>query len=84
MLPEAQPPETTKVAARTKSKVTLKYKTEYRVRSWAAHEESLGPSRATPRNNAGRPDSGFGRLFTTKAGTQSSQVTNPTNQAHDD
>ncbi len=29
------------MAARTKSKVTLKYKTKYRVRNWAAYEESL-------------------------------------------
>jgi len=29
------------MAARTKSKVTLKYKTKYRVRNWAAYEKSL-------------------------------------------
>ena len=29
------------MAARTKSKVTPKYKTKYRVRNWAAYEESL-------------------------------------------
>ena len=29
------------MAARTKSKVTPKYKTRYRVRNWAAYEESL-------------------------------------------
>ena len=29
------------MAARTKSKVTPKYTTKHRVRSWAAHEESL-------------------------------------------
>jgi len=33
--------ETTKMAARRQSKVTLKYKTKYRVRNWAAYEESL-------------------------------------------
>ena len=29
------------MAARTKSKVTPKYKTKYRVRNWAVYEESL-------------------------------------------
>ena len=29
------------MAARTKSKVTQKYKTKYRVRNWAVYEESL-------------------------------------------
>ena len=29
------------MAARTKSKVTRKYKTTYRVRNWAVYEESL-------------------------------------------
>ena len=29
------------MAVRTKSKVTLKYKTKYRLRNWAAYEESL-------------------------------------------
>ncbi len=29
------------MAARTKSKVTPKYKTKYRVRNWAAYEKSL-------------------------------------------
>ncbi len=41
VLLEDQPPETTKMAARTKSKVTPKYKTKYRVRNWAAYEKSL-------------------------------------------
>ena len=29
------------MTARTKSKVTPKYKTKYRVRNWAAYEEAL-------------------------------------------
>ena len=29
------------MAARKKSKVTQKYKTKYRVKNWAAYEESL-------------------------------------------
>jgi len=29
------------MAARTKSKVSPKYKTKYRVRNWAAYEEAL-------------------------------------------
>ena len=29
------------MSARTKSKVTPKYKTKYRVKNWAAYEESL-------------------------------------------
>jgi hypothetical protein len=41
VLSEARPRETTKMAARTKSKVTPKYKTKYRVRNWAVYEESL-------------------------------------------
>jgi hypothetical protein len=41
VLSEAKPRETTKMAARTQSKVTPKYKTKYRVRNWAAYEESL-------------------------------------------
>jgi hypothetical protein len=43
VLSEAQPPETTKVAARTKGKVTLN-KTKYRVRNWA-----MDPFRVTRR-----------------------------------
>ena len=31
------------MAARTQSKVPPKYKTKYRVRNWAAYEESLHP-----------------------------------------
>jgi hypothetical protein len=41
VLSEARPWETTNMAARTKSKVTPKYKTKHRVRNWAVYEESL-------------------------------------------
>jgi hypothetical protein len=41
VLSEAKPRETTQMAARTKSKVTPKYKTKYRVRNWAVYEQSL-------------------------------------------
>jgi hypothetical protein len=39
VLSEAKPRETTTMAARTKSKVTPKYKTKYRVRNWAGYED---------------------------------------------